>query len=86
MPFDSKSVNIISLYNEVAVSVYLYMSLLLSDFLDTQFPDNELVITNLRLIIAWTLTGILISTILINFLFAFFGIACSMLKFLKKKC
>jgi hypothetical protein len=77
-PFERKSVNIISFYNELAVSLYLYVTLLLSDFLDTQVPDNDDDSTArpfLRLYLAWILTGILILTIFINFVFAFVTLA-----------
>ena len=39
-PFDSKAVNIISFYNELSVSVYLYLAFLLSDFFDTELLND----------------------------------------------
>ena len=36
-PYDTNSMNYISLFNEVAVSAYLYTSLMLTDYLD--MPD-----------------------------------------------
>ncbi len=84
-PFDSKIVNIISFCNEFAVSVYLYLAFLISDFLETQVPDNEPRIENLRLNFAWILTGILILTIFINLTYALVTIAISMQKYFKIK-
>jgi hypothetical protein len=39
-PYDSRAVNIITFANEVAVSVYLYLAFMLSDYLDTQVLEN----------------------------------------------
>jgi hypothetical protein len=74
-PFESKTINVLSFCNEVAVSVYLYIAFLQSDFLETQLPDDKLVLQDLRLKLAWILTGILILTIFINFVFAIVSIA-----------
>jgi hypothetical protein len=74
-----------SFCNEVAVSVYLYVAFLQSDFLETQVPDDKLVLSNLRLNFAWTLTGILVLTIFINFVFAMVSIAISVFKYLKTR-
>ena len=86
-PFERKSANIISFYNEVAVSLYLYVTILLSDFLETQVPsnDDDSIAANLRLNFAWILTGILILTITINFVFAFVNIAISVWEYFKIK-
>ena len=84
-PFESKAINIISFCNEVAVSIYLYIAFLQSDYLDSQLPDDELVLSNLRLNFAWILTGILILTIFINFVFALATISISVFKYLKTK-
>jgi hypothetical protein len=84
-PFDSKAANIISFYNEVAVSLYLYSGFPLSDYLDTQFFDDENLVANLRLNFAWVLAGILILTIFINFAYTLVKISILIFKFLKAK-
>ena len=84
-PFESKTINIISFCNEVAVSVYLYIAFLQSDYLDSQLPDDKLVLLNHRLNFAWILTIILILTIFINLVFALVTIAISVFKYLKTK-
>ena len=38
-PYDSKSMNYFSLFNEVAVSLYLYVSFLLNDYFDIEATD-----------------------------------------------
>ena len=48
LPYATKEINLLSLYNELAVSVYLYLGLLLTDNLDADFTDQER-ITELRL-------------------------------------
>lgn len=84
-PFDSKLVNIISLYNEFSVSCYLYLAFLLSDYLDSQLPDNDELVALMRLRIAWILTGLLIFTLFINFGFTLIKIATSLFSCLKRK-
>jgi hypothetical protein len=61
------------------------MAFLLSDYLETQLPEEKAVLSNLRLKFAWILTGILMLTIFINFLFTFVSIAISKLKYLMRK-
>jgi hypothetical protein len=39
-PYESRAVNIITFVNEAAVSAYLYLAFMLSDYLDTQVIDN----------------------------------------------
>ena len=75
---------IISFYNELSVSLYLYMAFLLSDFLDTQELD-ETEFTNLRLLFAWIICGILILTVFVNYVFAFVIISSSTFKYIKNK-
>ena len=85
-PYDSRAVNIISFYNEVSVSLYLYLAFMLSNYLETQFPDNnDELIASLRLRIAWILTILLMFTILINFLYTLFKIFYALFAYLKSK-
>jgi hypothetical protein len=79
-PYNSKTVNIISFYNEVAVSLYLYVALLFSDFLESQIGDDK-PINSLRLISGWILTSLLILTIFVNLVFAFVNIAIDVFKY-----
>jgi hypothetical protein len=83
-PYNSKTVNIISFYNEVAVSLYLYVALLFSDFLESQIGDDK-PINSLRLISGWILTSLLILTIFVNLVFAFVNIAIDVFKYFKNK-
>jgi hypothetical protein len=71
------------LINEVAVSVYLYIAFLLSDYLESQVDESE--ISNLRLNLAWIISGILILAVFVNFMFALVSIAISAFKYLKAK-
>jgi hypothetical protein len=48
-------------------------------------PDDEEGRASLRLLVAWILTGVLILTIFINFVYTFLNIASSVLNYLKKK-
>jgi hypothetical protein len=88
-PYHNKEINILSLYNEVAVSAYLYLAFLLTDNLDSYdelaFPEKEKInIEDLRLKIAWFLASILISTIFINFVVALKNIAVSTFRYLRE--
>ena len=40
-PYESKLTNFVTFINELAVSIYLYFSLLLSDYLECQFTSIE---------------------------------------------
>jgi hypothetical protein len=61
----------VSLFNELAVSIYLYVGLILTDYLDTQITDNDLSKSQFRLQSAWLLSILLISTIALNFLISY---------------
>jgi hypothetical protein len=69
-PYDSNSMNIIALINEVAVSVYLYISFLLTDYLDTMSAIIDY--SHTKDILSWFLTSILMLTILINTIYTFY--------------
>jgi hypothetical protein len=80
-------VNILSFYNEASVSIYLYLAFLLSDYLDSQFPeeDGQATVASLRLLIAWILTSLLMFTILINFIYAVYRVSGSAIRYIKRK-
>jgi hypothetical protein len=85
-PFESKGVNRISIINEVAVSIYLYTAFLLSDYLDSQMPDDDQSRkSELRLTFAWILTGIMILTIFVNFIYALNRIVPAAISYLNRK-
>ena len=86
-PYESNRVNQILLFNEVAVSLNLYLSLLLTDYLSQQLPDTRDIekLTNLRLIIAWVLTFLLIATILVNLVHTAIHLTVSFARYLKTK-
>ena len=64
--------NLISLFNEVAVSVYLCVSLMLTDYLDLPSSDDG---CPTREFLSWILTSILMVTILINFIYALYNLS-----------
>lgn len=68
-PYSTKMLNVLSFFNEFSVSIYLYLALCLSDYLESQFiytdVDPFLVRTNL----AWILTLLLCIVILVNCLY-----------------
>jgi hypothetical protein len=72
-PYDPNSMNIISLINEVAVSVYLYISFLLTDYLDTTSATIEY--SHTKDILSWFLTSILMLTIFINTIYTLYQLA-----------
>jgi hypothetical protein len=84
-PYESRAVNIITFVNEVAVSIYLYLAFMLSDYLDTQVIENEALLSYLKLQIAWVLTCLLLAIILINFIFALVHILQALFRYLKSK-
>jgi hypothetical protein len=76
-PFDSNLKNCISFYNEVAVSAYLYVSFLLTDYLDLSvFPISDYV--------SWTLTSILMFTIFLNLLIVLKDFALTAFAYIKR--
>lgn len=60
------------------------MAFLLSDFLEFQVVD-ETEFTNLRLLFAWIICGILILTVFVNLVFAIVSIGSSEFKYIKNK-
>lgn len=71
--------------NEIAVSCYLYLAFMLSDYLDTQVIDNQALLSYLKLQIAWVLTSLLLGTILINFIYALVNIGAATVRYVKSK-
>jgi hypothetical protein len=66
-PYESKLKNFLAFINEFAVSIYLYFSLLLSDYLECQFTSfEEAIITKVAL--SWLLSLLLCVVIGINFI------------------
>jgi flagellar biosynthesis protein FlhB len=74
-PYDSNSLNYISLYNEVAVSVYLYILFQLTDYLDTMSETTNTDYSQIREILSWILTSILMLTIFINFIYTLYHLS-----------
>jgi hypothetical protein len=80
-------VNLICLFNETAVSLNLYLSLLLTDYLSQQLDDdNTDQLSHLRLLIAWIITVLLIATILVNFTHTVTLLSQSLISYLRTKC
>jgi hypothetical protein len=91
-PYESKRVNWICFFNEVAVSLNLYLSLLLTDYLSQQLRDNDNEnevdadkLGHMRLLIAWIITALLMTTISINFIHTVTHLFASLLNYLKSK-
>ena len=59
-PFDERNSNRMALFNEVSVSLYLYVMILLTDSMGETS-------SSLRESFGWALTILLFSTVLINF-------------------
>lgn len=69
----------------MAVSCYLYLAFMLSDYLDTQILDNQPLLSYLKLQIAWVLTCLLLFTILINFIYALVHIGAGVVGYVRSK-
>ncbi len=67
LPYESTLTNAIVLFNELAVSIYLYLALMLSDYMETQNTQPDTLMKN-RLEIAWAITVLICFVIAINFL------------------
>ena len=68
-PYESKGKNFINMLNEVAVSLNLFSSLILTDFLRQQVNVDTDKLAKLRLQVAWFITLLLIVTIFINLVY-----------------
>jgi hypothetical protein len=69
----------------MAVSLYLYVAFLVSDFLESQIIDDEIATGSLRLTFGWILTFLLILTIFINLVYVIVSMSASLFRFLKNK-
>ncbi len=67
------------------MSFYLYLAFMLSDYLDTQVIDNQPLLSELKLQIAWVLTIVLLATIFMNFIYALVHIGAATFRFVKSK-
>lgn len=76
-PYNSKSENYTSLFNEFSVSAYLYVLLLLTDYLDSSnIAAREL--------LSWVLTSILMLAIFVNFLYTLINLSISAFAYFRK--
>lgn len=75
--YSSKSENYISLFNELAVSAYLYVLLMLTDYLET--TD-----TSTREILSWMLTSILMLAIFVNLVYTLVNMSISVFAYLRR--
>jgi hypothetical protein len=67
LPYDTALTNVVSFINEVSVSVYLYLSLLLSDFVQTQSTSiEEIKILEMRQSIGWIITIVICVVVAFN--------------------
>ena len=65
--------NIMSLFNEVAVTCYLYVSFLLTDYLDSMIEPAD--VSDTKDTLSWFLTSILMFTILVNTIYTLYQLA-----------
>lgn len=70
-PYETTLLNLLSFFNEISVSIYLYLTLLLSDYLESQLISTDVgtQLLTVRTHLAWILTLLLSSVILINCLY-----------------
>lgn len=66
-PYDSKLTNTITFFNELAVSAYLYLVLMLSDYLESQHSQSNQLFQN-RTKIGWAITILICFVIAVNLL------------------
>jgi hypothetical protein len=83
-PYDSNSLNYISLYNEVAVSGYLYILFQLTDYLDTMSATTNADYSHTREILSWILTSILMLTIFINFIYTLYHLSVRLFAYCRR--
>ncbi len=76
-PYSSKSENYISLFNEFAVSSYLYVLLMLTDYLETTDISA-------REILSWMLTSILMLAIFVNLVYTLVNMSISVFAYLRR--
>jgi len=65
LPYESKLTNFLTFINETAVSIHLYLSLLLSDYLECQFTSDDDFL-KAKVALSWALTLLLCVVIGIN--------------------
>ena len=82
LPFQKMRQNVITLINEVAVSLYLYFDILQTDYLESHNIDP----IALKVIISWAMSMLLILTITINILYAFWNDMKIPIDILKRLC
>jgi len=68
-PYDKILTNVVTFLNESAVSLFLYLSFLLSDFVQARSSDiEEMKLLEFRLLISWIMTMLLCTVVALNFL------------------
>jgi hypothetical protein len=70
----------------VAVSLYLYVAILFSDYLETQIEDNKELTDSLRIVFGYILTSLLMLTIFVNLVYFLINMVIAGFKYMKKKC
>jgi hypothetical protein len=83
-PYDSNSLNYVSLYNEMAVSGYLYILFQLTDYLDTMSATTNTDYSHTKEILSWILTSILMLTIFINFIYTLFHLSVRLFAYCRR--
>ncbi len=68
-PYDKRLTNVVKFLNELAVSLFLYLSFLLSDFVQARSSDiEEIKLLEFRLLISWIMTMLLCTVVALNFI------------------
>ena len=69
----------------MAVSLYLYVAILSSAYLETQIEDNEELTESLRIVFGYILTSLLMLTIFVNLVYFLINMVIAGFKYMKKK-
>jgi hypothetical protein len=86
LPYDTTLTNVVSFINEVSVSVYLYLSLLLSDFVQTQSASiEEIKILEMRQTIGWIITIVICVVVVFNIVAFLIVSAQNLSNFLRRR-
>ena len=76
-PYETPSLNWLSFFNELAVTIYLYLTLMMSGYMNSQLTEDS-TIAEIRLFLAWLIVILLMCVICINVVYTYSGFAYSL--------
>ena len=76
-PYETPSLNWLSFFNELAVTIYLYLTLLMSGYMNSKLTEDS-TIAEIRLFLAWLIVILLMCVICINVVYTYSGFAYSL--------